>query len=107
MKNVETNYSQPHHVMLIFRSTISPGTETESIISDRCQYYQKLKKEDKVLFYGNFWNQDKAFIILYIKSATELEEIINNDPGLTHQLIELERAMPFTQEENFDHIMQW
>jgi len=59
-----------------------------------------------VLFYGNFWNRDKAFIILYINSAMELEEVINNDPGLKNQLFELEKAMPFTQEENFDHIIQ-
>jgi hypothetical protein len=44
---------------------------------------------------GNFWNQARNFIIVYVSSDTELEQIINNDPAIRHNVLELVKAMPF------------
>jgi uncharacterized protein YciI len=107
MKNMEANYNQPHHVMLIFQHNTLPSPDNECIINDRCQYYQKLKEESKLLFCGNFWNQGRSFTILHINSAAEFEYIIDNDPGLKHGLVELERAMPFTHEQNLQPASEW
>jgi len=49
----------------------------------------------KVLLSGNFWNQARNFIIVYVSSDTELEQIIDNDPAVRNNVFELVRAMPF------------
>jgi len=49
----------------------------------------------KVLLSGNFWNRARNFIIVYVSSDTELEQIIDNDPAVRNNLFELVRAMPF------------
>ncbi|HEY4196577.1 MAG TPA: YciI family protein [Mucilaginibacter sp.] len=97
--NTATDYTEPHHVMLVFEAKQDAASENEPVLAERCNYYQKLKHEGKVLFCGNFWNQDRGFIILHISSAEELEEIIDDDPGLKHNIVELVRAMAFTSEE--------
>lgn len=97
--NIATDYTEPHHVMLVFEAIQAAASENELVLTERCSYYQRLKEKGKVLFCGNFWNQDRGFIILHINSATELEEIIDNDPGLKHNIVELVRAMAFTSEE--------
>jgi uncharacterized protein YciI len=99
MKNCETDYKEPHHVMLVFKSNVEVAAEKESALSERCNYYQKLKEQGKAVLSGDFWNQEKNFMILFVTSASELEEIIDQDPGLKHSIVELVRAMPFTCEE--------
>ncbi len=100
MKNCETDYKEPHHVMLVFKSNTDVAPEKESVLSERSNYYQKLKDQGRTVLSGDFWNQEKAFVIMHINSAAELEEIIDNDPGLKHQIVELVRAIPFTLEES-------
>ncbi|MGN8072763.1 YciI family protein [Mucilaginibacter sp. 22184] len=58
-------------------------------------YYENLKNMGKVLLSGNFWNQARNFIIVYVSSDTELEQIIDNDPAVRNNVFELVRAMPF------------
>ncbi|WP_419702126.1 YciI family protein [Mucilaginibacter sp. NFX135] len=62
---------------------------------ERISYYENLKNMGKVLLSGNFWNQALNFIIVYVSSDTELEQIIDNDPAVRNNLFELVRAMPF------------
>jgi uncharacterized protein YciI len=106
MKNTATNYREPHHVMLVFEAGADALQNNECVLKDRSAYYQQLKEQKKALFYGDFWNQNKEFIIVHIESAMELEEIIDNDPGLKHEIVELVRAMPFTLEESFEQAIQ-
>ena len=100
MKNFETDYQEPHHVMLVFKCNTDVAPEKECILSERSNYYQKLKDQGKAVLGGGFWNQEKAFVIVHIDSAAELEEIIDNDPGLKHEIVELLRATPFTLEDS-------
>lgn len=72
----ETNYSEP-------------------CIAERVSYYENLKKIGKVLLRGDFWNQGRNFVIVYVASDTELEQIIDNDPAVRQNMLELVRAMPF------------
>jgi uncharacterized protein YciI len=87
-------YKEPHHVMLFFeeKEIINPQ---HTCINERIDYYENLKNMGKVLLSGNFWNQARNFIIVYVSSDTELEQIIDNDPAIRNNLFELVRAMPF------------
>jgi uncharacterized protein YciI len=44
---------------------------------------------------GNFWNQDKNFVIVSVSDDNELAQIIENDPAIKHKVLELVKAMPF------------
>lgn len=87
-------YKEPHHVMLVFeeKGTVNPQ---HACINERVNYYENLKNRGKVLLNGNFWNQAHDFIIVYVSSDTELEQIIDNDPAVRNNLLELVKAMPF------------
>jgi uncharacterized protein YciI len=87
-------YKEPHHVMLFFEEK-EITNKHQQCIKERINYYENLKNAGKVLMSGNFWNQARNFIIVYVSSDTELEQIINNDPAIRHNLLELVRAMPF------------
>ncbi|SDP48169.1 YCII-related domain-containing protein [Mucilaginibacter sp. OK268] len=87
-------YKEPHHVMLFFEEKEITNTQ-HTCINERISYYENLKKMGKVLLSGNFWNQARNFIIVYVSSDTELEQIIDNDPAIRNNLFELVRAMPF------------
>lgn len=88
-----SSYKEPHHVMLFFEE--KEGNIEQPCINERINYYENLKNKGKVLMNGNFWNQARNFIILYVSSDTELEQIIDNDPAIRHNIFELVRAMPF------------
>jgi len=87
-------YKEPHHVMLFFEEKETSNAQ-QTCINERISYYENLKKMGKVLLSGNFWNQARNFIIVYVSSDTELEQIIDNDPAVRNNLFELVRAMPF------------
>ncbi|MBB6108938.1 YCII-related domain-containing protein [Mucilaginibacter lappiensis] len=87
-------YKEPHHVMLFFEEK-EILNEQHTCINERINYYENLKNRGKVLLSGNFWNQACNFIIVYVSSDTELEQIIDNDPAVRNNLFELVRAMPF------------
>jgi uncharacterized protein YciI len=90
----ESAYKQPHHVMLFFEEKGNMN-EQQQCISEHVNYYESLKNDGKVLINGSFWNQPRNFVILYVMSDTELEQIINNDPAIRGNVLELVRAMPF------------
>ena len=87
-------YKEPHHVMLFFEEK-EITHKHQQCIKERVNYYENLKNAGKVLMSGNFWNQARNFIIVYVSSDTELEQIINNDPAIRHNALKLVRAMPF------------
>ncbi|AYL96386.1 YciI family protein [Mucilaginibacter celer] len=87
-------YKDPHHVMLFFEENDNTAHALQCL-SARENYYQNLKNSGKVVMSGNFWNQDKNFIIVYVSNDVELEQIIENDPALQQNVLELVRAMPF------------
>ncbi|MEZ2338297.1 YciI family protein [Mucilaginibacter sp. RCC_168] len=91
-------YKEPHHVMLFFEEK-EITNEQHTCIRERISYYENLKNMGKVLLSGNFWNQARNFIIVYVivyvSSDTELEQIIDNDPAVRNNLFELVRAIPF------------
>ncbi|PWK79987.1 YCII-related domain-containing protein [Mucilaginibacter oryzae] len=87
-------YKNPHHVMLFFEQTNS-AVNAHQCLSARANYYDDLKSNGKVVMSGNFWNQDKNFIIVYVSNDAELEQIISNDPAVQQNVLELVRAMPF------------
>ena len=87
-------YKEPHHVMLFFEEKEITNAQ-HTCIKERINYYENLKNMGKVLLSGNFWNQARNFIIVYVSSDTELEQIIDNDPAVRNNLFELVRAMPF------------
>jgi uncharacterized protein YciI len=87
-------YKNPHHVMLFFEEKESRSKQ-QQCITDRISYYENLKSAGKVLLSGDFWNQTQNFVIVYVSSDTELEQIIDNDPAIRHNVLELVRAMPF------------
>lgn len=89
-----SSYKEPHRVMLFFEEKEGNSIE-QPCIKERVNYYENLKNKGKVLMSGNFWNQARNFIILYVSSDTELEQIIDNDPAIRHNIFELVRAMPF------------
>jgi len=91
---METDYKKPHHVLLFF-NTEKVTDAAEAIIREHQQYYQNLKECGKAIISGNFWNQPKSFVVLLVSCDAELEEIINCDPALKQNLVELTRAMPF------------
>jgi len=87
-------YKEPHHVMLFFEEK-EITHKHQQCIKERVNYYENLKNAGKVLMSGNFWNQARNFIIVYVSSDTELEQIIDNDPAIRHNALKLVRAMPF------------
>ncbi|NOW97256.1 YciI family protein [Mucilaginibacter sp. SG564] len=87
-------YKAPHHVMLFFQEKEIANTQ-HAFVNERISYYENLKNMGKVLLSGNFWNQARNFIIVYVSSDTELEQIIDNDPAVRNNVFELVRAMPF------------
>ncbi|WP_183560943.1 hypothetical protein [Mucilaginibacter sp. SP1R1] len=87
-------YKNPHHVMLFFAEKEITGAEPQCI-SERINYYESLKNAGKVLISGNFWNQARNFVIVYVSSDIELEQIIDNDPAIRQNVLELVKAMPF------------
>ena len=58
-------------------------------------YYDNLKSNGKVVISGNFWNQDKNFVIVSVSDDDELVQIIENDPAIRQNVLELIKAMPF------------
>ena len=86
-------YKQPHDVMLFFEE--KDVNYKDNCLAERINYYENLKNDGKVLLSGNFWNRSANFIIVHVSSDAELEQIIDNDPGLLQNTIELVRAMPF------------
>jgi uncharacterized protein YciI len=87
-------YKEPHHVMLFFEEKQMTNVHP-TCIKERINYYENLERLGKVLLSGNFWNQARNFIIVYVSSDTELEQIIDNDPAIRNNVFELVRAMPF------------
>jgi uncharacterized protein YciI len=87
-------YDNPHHVMLLFEEK-EAANDQQQCIMEHINYYENLKNDGKVLISGSFWNQASNFVIVYVSSDTELEEIIDNDPAIRHNVLELVRAMPF------------
>jgi uncharacterized protein YciI len=87
-------YKNPHHVMLLFEAKEATNNQQQYII-DHINYYENLKSDGKVLMSGNFWNQASNFVIVHVSSDIELEQIINNDPAIRHNMLELVSAMPF------------
>jgi uncharacterized protein YciI len=87
-------YKDPHHVMLFFEEN-SNNVQSHQCLSQRANYYENLKNNGKVVMSGSFWNQDKNFIIVYVSNDVELEQIIENDPAIQQNVLELVRAMPF------------
>ena len=90
----ESAYKEPHHVMLFFEEKGNMNDQ-QQCISEHVNYYENLKNDGKVLINGSFWNQPRNFVIVYVASDTELEQIINNDPAIRNNVLELVRAMPF------------
>ncbi|HEY9197233.1 MAG TPA: YciI family protein [Mucilaginibacter sp.] len=86
-------YKNPHHVMLFFEKNEINVTDT--CMDQRVNYYENLKNDGKVVLSGDFWNQPRNFVIVHVTSDTELEQIINNDPAIRENVLELVRAMPF------------
>ncbi|WP_121810868.1 YciI family protein [Mucilaginibacter kameinonensis] len=87
-------YKDPHHVMLFFEE-ISNATNSQQCLTDRVGYYDELKSNGKVVISGNFWNQDKNFVIVSVSNDDELLHIIENDPAIKQNVLELVKAMPF------------
>ena len=86
-------YKNPHHVMLFFEEKeMSEGIKCAEA---RANYYDCLKNEGKVLMSGSFWNQARNFVIVHVSSDAELLRIIDNDPAIVQNTVELVRAMPF------------
>ena len=88
-------YKNPHHVLLLFEKKESINNQLQAYISDHINYYENLKTKGKVVISGNFWNQASKFIIVHVSSDTELEQIINNDPAICNNILELLSATPF------------
>ena len=86
-------YKNPHHVMLFFEGR--EGADTNECLAERFDYYETLRDNGKVVIRGDFWNQDKNFVIVYVSCDAELEQIIENDPAIKQNAVELVRAMPF------------
>jgi uncharacterized protein YciI len=87
-------YKDPHHVMLFFEE-INNAANNQQCLTDRIGYYDELKSNGKVVISGNFWNQDKNFVIVSVLNDDELVQIIENDPAIKHNVLELVKAMPF------------
>jgi uncharacterized protein YciI len=87
-------YKDPHHVMLFFEEVSNPA-DNEQCLTDRVGYYNDLKSNGKVIISGNFWNQDKNFVIVSVSDDNELVQIIENDPAIKQNVLELVKAMPF------------
>lgn len=87
-------YKDPHHVMLFFEE-ISNSADNQQCLADRMGYYDNLKSNGKVVISGNFWNQDKNFVIVSVSDDDELVQIIENDPAIRQNVLELIKAMPF------------
>ncbi len=87
-------YKAPHHVMLFFEE-ISCPEDSKQCLTDRIGYYDDLKSNGKVVISGNFWNQDKNFVIVSVSNDDELVQIIENDPAIKQNILELVKAMPF------------
>ncbi len=89
----ESAYKKPHNVMLVFEEKeVNYG---DACVAERVNYYEKLKNAGKVLLSGSFWNKASNFIIVHVSSDIELEQIIDNDPGVLQNSVELIRAMAF------------
>ncbi|MDN5287731.1 MAG: hypothetical protein JWR38_4005 [Mucilaginibacter sp.] len=80
--------------MLLFEEKEAINDQ-QQYITEHINYYENLKGDGKVLMSGNFWNQPCNFVIVHVSSDTELEQIINNDPAIRHNMLELVSAMPF------------
>jgi hypothetical protein len=89
------DYKNPHQVMLFFEVKGTDDTVCSSCLLQQHNYYRALKANGKVTLSGDLYNQRKIFVILSVSSASELEEIISNDPALQQKASELIRAMPF------------
>lgn len=87
-------YKDPHHVMLFFEE-VSNQRDNEQCLTERIGYYDNLKNNGKVVISGNFWNQDKNFVIVLVSDDNELVQIIENDPAVKQNVLELVKAMPF------------
>jgi uncharacterized protein YciI len=87
-------YKDPHHVMLFFEEVSNPA-KNEQCLTERKGYYDNLKNNGKVVISGNFWNQDKNFVIVLVSDDNELVQIIENDPAVKQNVLELVKAMPF------------
>jgi hypothetical protein len=87
-------YKDPHHVMLFFDET-SSIINSEQCLADRINYYDGLKSNGKVIMSGNFWNQGLNFIIVSVSDDNELMHIVENDPAIQQNVLELVKAMPF------------
>ncbi|QEM04838.1 hypothetical protein DIU31_015445 [Mucilaginibacter rubeus] len=87
-------YKDPHHVMLFFQE-IDSLADNEQCLVDRNGYYADLKSNGKVVISGSFWNQDRNFVIVSVSDDNELVQIIENDPAIKQNVLELVKAMPF------------
>lgn len=84
--------------MLFFEQKQSGNpSKTEICLSQQLNYYDMLRSSGKVVMSGDLYNQHKFFVILNVSCDTELEDIINNDPAIKHNISELVRAMPFVE----------
>lgn len=86
-------YKNPHRVILFFEE--KAVMDDQECILAHINYYESLKSNGKVLMSGNFWNRAGNFVIVQVTSDDELVEIIDNDPAIRQNALELVNAMPF------------
>lgn len=88
------NYTQPHYVMLLFDRGACYH-QNKAALAAHTRYYNDLRDEGKVLLQGNLLSFGGMLTIVRVFSDTELEDIINNDPGVEANALKIIEAIPF------------
>jgi hypothetical protein len=89
------NYGQPHGVLLFFNKGMNWECEcrTACLIAQQ-KFYHSLQQQGKVLQTGQLVHGAGLFISLSISSDSELCAILENDPALKAEIVEVVHAVP-------------
>ena len=95
MDNQKNRFDAPHFVAM---TLVKQAKDEAFSMTDYIQhkaYYHQPEMKNKVVFYGEVLNQATIYIVIYVKSDEEFEQIIINDPGINARLYELKTITPF------------
>jgi len=89
------NYGQPHGVLLFFGKGMQWTSERRIICLDAQQaFYLRLQQEGKVTNIGRQIHEAGLFVSLSITSDAELCTILDGDPAIREEVVQVIQAVP-------------
>ena len=90
------NFSNPHRVLLFFEA--GPCWQQQhpsACLQEQWTYYEGLQQQGKVGELGTPAHGPGIFVTLSVSSDAELELILQQDPALQQQVLQVQLAYPY------------